>query len=151
MVHILRKCCRGLKWNEEVIHLAGDENDGINGNVKARHMFTICGKTFNKALVKRDNVWDVVLDSKVEINNNKDQKCRPRSVEEIVEEAILKIGEIGYNVLWNNCEHFAAYCRYGVKWSQQADTFLTGVAVTAGVVTVAALLKNLFIGEKKKE
>lgn len=62
--------------NEEVIHLAGDENDGLNGNIKPSHAFTICGKSFNKAVVKRENVWKVVLDSKVEINNNKDRKCK---------------------------------------------------------------------------
>lgn len=49
---------------------------------------------------------------------------RPRRPHEIVEKAILKIGEIGYNVLWKNCEHFAAYCRYGVDWSEQVSTVL---------------------------
>ena len=49
--------------------------------------------------------------------------CRPRSVRDIVREALSRIGEIGYNVLWNNCEHFASYCRYGVKWSEQVCHF----------------------------
>lgn len=62
--------------NEEVVHLAGDENDGLNGNIKPSHAFTICGKSFNKAVVKRENVWQMVLDSRVEINNNKDHKCQ---------------------------------------------------------------------------
>lgn len=44
---------------------------------------------------------------------------RPLEPNKIVEEAISKIGEIGYNLLWDNCEHFAAYCRYGIKWSEQ--------------------------------
>ena len=29
------------------------------------------------------------------------------------------IGEIGYNVLYENCEHFASFCRYGVAKSVQ--------------------------------
>ena len=49
---------------------------------------------------------------------------RPRSASDIVREALSKIGEIGYNVLWNNCEHFASYCRYGVKWSEQVCHFI---------------------------
>lgn len=56
--------------------MAGDENDGLNGNIYPSHAFTICGKSFNKAVVKRENVWRVVLDSKVEINNSKDRKCQ---------------------------------------------------------------------------
>uniref|UniRef100_A0A8W8LA55 LRAT domain-containing protein n=1 Tax=Magallana gigas TaxID=29159 RepID=A0A8W8LA55_MAGGI len=146
--------------NEEVIHLAGDENDGLNGNINPSHAFTICGKSFNKALVKRENVWKVVLDSKVEINNNKDRKCkRPivlcqhhvGPIYEIVEEAIMKIGDIGYNVLWQNCEHFAAYCRYGVNWSEQADNFVTAVFATGAVVALGALIKEMVIGDKKEK
>lgn len=137
--------------NEEVIHLAGDENDGLNGNINPSHAFTICGKSFNKAVVKRENVWKVVLDSKVEINNSKDRKCQPRSPHKIVEEAIMKIGDIGYNVLWKNCEHFAAYCRYGVNWSEQADTFVGAVVVTGAVVVLGALFKEMFIGDKKEK
>lgn len=131
--------------------MAGDENDGLNGNINPSHAFTICGKSFNKAVVKRENVWKVVLDSKVEINNSKDRKCQPRSPHEIVEEAIKKIGDIGYNVLWKNCEHFAAYCRYGVNWSEQADKFLGAVVATGAVVLLGALFKEMFIGDKKEK
>ncbi|XP_034300121.2 phospholipase A and acyltransferase 3 [Magallana gigas] len=137
--------------NEEVIHLAGDENDGLNGNINPSHAFTICGKSFNKAVVKRENVWKVVLDSKVEVNNNKDRKCKPRRPHEIVEEAIMKIGDIGYNVLWQNCEHFAAYCRYGVNWSEQANNFLGAVVATGAVVVLGSLFKEMFIGDKKEK
>lgn len=35
---------------------------------------------------------------------------------EIVEEVIMKIGDIGYNVFWKNCEYFVVFCRYGVNW-----------------------------------
>lgn len=62
--------------NEEVVHLAGADNDGLNASVKPNHAFTMCGKTFDKALVKKESVWNVVLDSKVEINNNKDRKLK---------------------------------------------------------------------------
>lgn len=62
--------------NEEVIYLVGDENDGFNGNINFSYVFMICGKFFNKVVVKWENVWKVVLDFKVEINNNKDCKCK---------------------------------------------------------------------------
>ena len=33
------------------------------------------------------------------------------------------IGERGYNILFNNCEHFAYLCVFGVKYSAQAEEF----------------------------
>lgn len=65
-----------LTGNEEVVHLTGIE-DGINSNnINPSHVFTICGMQFNKAMVKRERVWDVLRDSKVNINNDKDRKCQ---------------------------------------------------------------------------
>lgn len=134
--------------NEEVVHLAGADNDGLNASVKPNHAFTMCGKTFDKALVKKESVWNVVLDSKVEINNNKDRKLNPHSARKIVREALSKIGEIGYNVLWKNCEHFAAYCRYGVAWSEQADKALAGTMVALGAVVAGGIIAE-FCSKKK--
>ena len=48
---------------------------------------------------------------------------RPRKEQDIVREALSRVGEVGYNVLFNNCEHFATYCRYGVKGSEQVCHF----------------------------
>lgn len=62
--------------NEEVVHLAGVDNDGLNASVKPNHVFTMCGKTFDKATVKKESVWNVMLDSKVKINNDKDRKLK---------------------------------------------------------------------------
>jgi hypothetical protein len=59
-----------------VVHLSGDEDDGINGQFDSGHFLTICGQQFNKALVKKDKFWDVVLESKARKNNAKDKKFR---------------------------------------------------------------------------
>lgn len=40
----------------------------------------------------------------------------PRTV---VRRAKSKIGTHGYNLLWNNCEHFAMWCKTGLKLSEQ--------------------------------
>lgn len=48
---------------------------------------------------------------------------RPRSAQEIVQDAVSKIGNTKYNMFWQNCEHFATYCRYGVNSSQQVCYF----------------------------
>ena len=39
----------------------------------------------------------------------------------IVELALSKIGEGDYNLLYNNCEHFANFCVFGKKESKQVD------------------------------
>ncbi|PAV66534.1 hypothetical protein WR25_22544 [Diploscapter pachys] len=43
---------------------------------------------------------------------------------------IFKLGEKGYNILFDNCEHFTTYCRNGVKRSEQAFAAKT-VALTS--------------------
>ena len=39
----------------------------------------------------------------------------------IVEIALSKLGEGDYNLLYNNCEHFANFCVFGKKESKQVD------------------------------
>ncbi|OWF49981.1 phospholipid-metabolizing enzyme A-C1-like [Mizuhopecten yessoensis] len=135
-----------------IVHLSGGDNDGINGNINSGSVFTICGKNFSKAFVTIDDFWDVVLDCKAIKNNGKDRKCSPRQAHEMVQVAMEKVGEIGYNVLWNNCEHFAAFIRYGKKWSEQADTFLAGTVAVGAIAVGVLLLKSLFKGpEDNKE
>lgn len=138
-----------LTGNEEVVHLAGIENGINSNNINPSHVFTICGRQFNKAMVKRERVWDVLIDSKVKINNDKDRKCQPLEPIKIVEEAISKVGEIGYNLLWDNCEHFAAYCRYGIKWSEQVRNLgiLVGTYWMMPYVSVTAL-STLYVWKK---
>ncbi|KAK3602553.1 hypothetical protein CHS0354_003805 [Potamilus streckersoni] len=142
--------------DEQVVHLTGDDNDGINGNFDSGHLFTICGKKFKKAFVKVDDFWNVVLGSKVKVNRNKDRDMRPLRKEEIVERALSKLGEIGYNVMWCNCEHFANWCRYGKEKSEQVDNVLKvgaiGVSVLAGLaIVVGSALKRKRSQESDEE
>ncbi|XP_013416978.1 HRAS-like suppressor 3 [Lingula anatina] len=126
--------------DEQVVHLTG-ENDGIkDGKGDPGKFCSPCGVQLKKAFVRVSLFWDVAGESKAVKNNGKDRKHRPSGCEEIVERALSKLGEIGYNVLWKNCEHFAAWCRYGVEWSEQVDTFLTGAWVFSAVVAGIAIL-----------
>ncbi len=43
---------------------------------------------------------------------------------ETVERARSKIGERGYNLLFDNCEHFAIWCKTGLYKSEQVEKFL---------------------------
>ena len=62
-----------------------------------------------------------------------------------------KLGRIGYNVLFDNCEHFASWCRYGLSKSDQADTFLTIFSATVAGIATVGLMWALGKGDKKKE
>lgn len=124
---------------EEVVHLVGSKKDGVASQPDS--VFTICGETFNKATVKKESVWNVVQDSKVDINNTKDRVCRPQEPQKIVEVAKKKVGKIEYDALWQNCEHFAAFCRYDEVWSKKANTFL-GMLLIFILITIAAMFYN---------
>ena len=39
----------------------------------------------------------------------------------VVARAISKLGQSGYALLWNNCEHFAQWCKTGKKSSDQVS------------------------------
>lgn len=42
----------------------------------------------------------------------------------VVERAESRLGERKYNLLFNNCEHFASWCKTGVSESQQVKDFI---------------------------
>jgi len=52
---------------------------------------------------------------------------------EIVSRARSRLGEKAYNLLFNNCEHFALWCKYGTSKSVQVEKAIT-TAVVLGVV-----------------
>jgi len=115
-----------------VIHLSGEDDDGLStgsvsdgslGSVSGT-LFTIAGVSCDKAKVKCDNFWDVARVSKANINNSKDSYIRADAPHLIVDRALSRMGVIGYNLLWSNCEHFASWCRYGMAWSEQVDKWM---------------------------
>ena len=52
---------------------------------------------------------------------DKSEKKKNRSAEETVRYARSKLGSRGYNILYNNCEHFANACVSGVAFSDQTE------------------------------
>ncbi|XP_035698725.1 uncharacterized protein LOC118431590 [Branchiostoma floridae] len=123
---------------EKVIHLSGKSDSVMKSISNSPSVFsTLLGVT-DLGKVMEDSFWNVVGDSRVMMSNYLDATKYVRSGEEILERARLRLGEVGYNPLWENCEHFATWCRYGEKQSEQAETakaLLVGAGV--GVVTIA--------------
>ncbi|MFM9995321.1 MAG: lecithin retinol acyltransferase family protein [Phycisphaerales bacterium] len=54
----------------------------------------------------------------------------------IVQQAMSRLDENRYNLMTNNCEHFATWCVTGVAESRQAQ--LLGLVSTIGLITLAA-------------
>ena len=54
---------------------------------------------------------------------------KKQSDEAIVKAALSHVGEGGYNVFTNNCEHFANFCVYGEKVSSQIDDAYKNVSM----------------------
>lgn len=72
------------------------------------------------------------------------QQCFEAEI--VVQRALSRVGEKGYHLLWNNCEHFATWCKTGCQHSEQVHgaqrQLTTTVAKTAACATVKVLAKN---------
>ncbi|XP_054453718.1 phospholipase A and acyltransferase 3-like [Anoplopoma fimbria] len=128
-----------------VVHLAPPSE--VPGS-SANSMMSVLAE---KALVKKEELWDVVGTNQWKINNSQDKKHKPRCARVIVREACAMVGqELPYCVFRGNCEHFVNELRYGKAESQQVckarDTAL--IAGVAGAVLMGAVY--LFGGSKKE-
>lgn len=63
---------------------------------------------------KPDDFIEVYCYSKKELKQKYDDKV-------IIENALSHLGEGGYSIIKNNCEHFANLCIFGQKYSKQID------------------------------
>ena len=52
--------------------------------------------------------------------DRKERKAN-RAPDEVVSTARARLGERGYHILYNNCEHFAHECVSGKHYSEQVD------------------------------
>lgn len=82
------------------------------------------GRQTAVARITEENFHDVLgEDGKARINNFKDRTWDVLPANCIVQCARSCLGREGYNVLENNCEHFATECRYGKRLSGQEEAF----------------------------
>ncbi|KAM6999732.1 phospholipase A and acyltransferase 3-like [Tautogolabrus adspersus] len=132
-----------------VVHLAPPSE---HPNAGASSMMSVLTE---KALVKKEELWDVVGTDQWKINNSLDEKYKPRLVHVIVREASALVGsELPYCVFRGNCEHFANELRYGKAESRQVrkageTVMIAGMAAAVGL-GIFALAGALFGGSKKE-
>lgn len=82
----------------------------------------LLGVLCKQATVRVDSVEDFAYGSPILINiMDHDVKERPLPNEEVARRAEMLIGKVQYSLMWNNCEHFVTYCRYGSAICLQTD------------------------------
>lgn len=52
--------------------------------------------------------------------------------EETIRRAKSRLGETNYNLITNNCEHYAIWCKTGIKESHQVDALLQAMRIIQG-------------------
>lgn len=82
----------------------------------------ILGCMYKCATVRVDTLEDFAYGSKILVNHMDRVVSRTAFPnEDVARRAEKLIGSIPYSLLWNNCEHFVTYCRYGSAVSRQTE------------------------------
>ncbi|XP_056625994.1 phospholipase A and acyltransferase 3-like [Triplophysa dalaica] len=131
-----------------VIHLAPPSEYANAGS------YSMMSVTCDRALVKKEEIWDVVGSDKYSINNLLDDKHVPRDIGDILRDAERLVGRIcPYSVVTGNCEHFVTELRYGKPESRQVRSKVE-IAAAAGLAMAAVGIFAYaagFFGSRDKE
>lgn len=99
--------------DEEVIHFTGQDDDSI--------------LDWSKCEVIKTNLATFLKGGKLEVKKYTDEEFQDLySPEQVVTYARSCLGDKGYNLAFNNCEHFANVCTLGRFRSQQVERVLLG-------------------------
>ncbi len=71
--------------------------------------------------IREDNLLDIALFREVFKESSLDKIYKINSVEKILSSAKNRIGEKGYDIITDNCQHFCTYVRYGVAVAIEID------------------------------
>lgn len=75
-----------------------------------------------KVIVRRDTLDDFSMDRHIEVRcYSLKEKLQKRNAQKILAAAQESLGEAGYDILYNNCEHFVNRCVFGKAFSTQID------------------------------
>ncbi|CAH1244078.1 HRASLS2 [Branchiostoma lanceolatum] len=127
--------------NENVVHRTGS-NDGLN--LHPASSASVSGVQLDKAKVKEEPLSKVAGASKFYINNYKDKDKKQAVLPglKIVERARSQLGKSGYNLFFNNCEHFATWCRYGKGTSKQVSDAASFIIIIIIIIVAAFICRR---------
>ena len=107
-----------------VIHYAAENGDfGINIGVRETSLndFALNGKC-RVVYIAGNNIW-----------------AKKYSRKETVQRARSRLGEKHYNLVFNNCEHFAFWCKTGLSKSAQVEKAFCAIAVLTAAIVITKL------------
>ncbi|MGL4985866.1 MAG: lecithin retinol acyltransferase family protein [Treponemataceae bacterium] len=109
-----------------VVHFAGDQNNELDPQ---------------SGFIQQASIDDFLNNGKIQIEQRSTQGY---SRLQTVERALSKVGTAKgeYNLIFNNCEHFANWCKYGTKKSAQVDRAVIGVSAIA-LVSMIPIIKKI--------
>lgn len=128
--------------NHEVIHYAGENsdfsdkrtihkapiseflrNDTVFFVLNFPNEYAVPEKIYNSDSLKA-LYSDIIRPEGNDINEFKKKEYHLYSPEETVKRAESRIGESEYNLVSNNCEHFAIWCKTGISESHQVNRII---------------------------
>lgn len=107
-----------------IIHKTNPKIDRVGGSTAGDQNGAEIVKEVFSAYARPGEIWYV--------DNMCDREFSPLPPAEIVSRAHSKLGEKGYSLVRENCEHFATWCRYNRAVSRQVDKALSTIASDAG-------------------
>ena len=121
----------------KVIHFSNEGSDfGVDIRVRratlsqfkdgADNVFVVDFEAY-RDYVENPELFDFVGLFKLAFDDLFDNKITLYSPEETVKRAESKLGEGKYNLVFNNCEHFAVWCKTGKHESSQVQKFLEAI------------------------
>ena len=78
-------------------------------------------------------------------NKDYDHRLKALSPDLIVKRVREQEGNRGYNLIQNNCEHFATWARYDEKISSQIDRWTAPIAGGVGIRLGLEIVKTLHV------
>uniref|UniRef100_H0XQJ4 Phospholipase A and acyltransferase 3 n=1 Tax=Otolemur garnettii TaxID=30611 RepID=H0XQJ4_OTOGA len=128
-----------------VVHLAPPSTMGH------RRAASLGSALTDKAVVKKELLYDVAGRDKYQVNNKHDDKYSPLPPNKIVQRAEELVGqEMIYRLTSENCEHFVNELRYGVPRSDQVRDVIMAAGI-AGVGLAAMGLIGVMFSRNKKQ
>ncbi|KAM9331535.1 lecithin retinol acyltransferase-like [Gastrophryne carolinensis] len=115
--------------NNKVAHLMPDILPALSDNKclidkVVTNKRLILGVLAKVASIRVDTVQDFAYGGSIIVNRMDNSfKTKPLSNEEVAQRAEKLVGARSYSLLWDNCEHFVTFCRYGFAKSFQTDKF----------------------------
>ncbi|XP_034500722.1 phospholipase A and acyltransferase 3 [Ailuropoda melanoleuca] len=122
-----------------------------SGEVAGAGAASIMSTLTEKAVVKKELLYDVVGRDKYQVNNKHDGKYSPLPPSKIVQRAEELVGqELPYSLPCENCEHFVNELRYGVARSDQVRDAVVAAGI-AGVGLAAMGLIGVMFSRNKRQ